>query len=409
VKRTTPLAAACAALLALAACQDAPLATRNAPGPQQPSIPTAPPTLDVRSGWIYGPDGEPMEVRFSVHEGWAIFEGDINLGRVERIAKTREELTRSSGPRYGVHIDGSSYRWPSGTVPYVIDASFNSTQQQTILDAVNHVNGSVGGVRLKQRTTETSYMVFGQHSSLCNSPVGRQSGTQTINLTAGCAYSMGTVAHEILHTLGMWHEQSRCDRDTYITVNLSNVASANQHNFDKKCTNATDRFAYSEGSLMHYHPYDFAVNPSIPVISSKRGLDYLMGQRNGLAQSDASTINYIYKPYYPQNFNVVNSGGDALATWNPSGGATHYTIKYIERYEYRDNYGSQSYQQEYVGAPFTVYGTSSVLGTYGNTSCVSYDDGYTTELYFYEVEIQAHFPDGISGYAARYAAPIGPC
>ncbi|HEX6040544.1 M12 family metallopeptidase [Longimicrobium sp.] len=408
MKRLTPLAAACAALLSLAACQDAPLAPRTTPA-LQPYIPTAPISHDVRTGWIYGPDGHPMEVTFNVHEGWAIYEGDINLGRADKVARTREELTRAGGPKYGVHIDGSTYRWPSGTVPYVIDASFNSTQESIIQSAVNHVNGTVGGVKLKQRTTETNYIVFGQHSTLCNSPVGRQSGTQTINLTSNCAYSMGSVAHEILHTLGMWHEQSRCDRDTYITVNLSNVASVNQHNFDKKCTNATDRFAYNEGSIMHYHPYDFAVNTSIPTITSKRGLDYLMGQRSGLAQSDVSTLNYIYRPYYPQNFTVTNSSGNALASWSASPGATHYTITYIERFEYHDNWGSGSYSQEYVGSPNAVYSNSSVIGTYGNTMCVTYDDMYTTELYAYEIEIQAHFPDGITGYPARYAVPIGPC
>lgn len=396
------------ALAGLAACQDAPLAPEQQKSGLSGRTLSAPPSTEIRTGWIYGPDGEPLKVTFTVFEGWAIFEGDINLGRADKIAKTREELTRASGPTYGVHIDGSSYRWPGGTVPYVIDASFNSTQEQIILNAVNHVNGTVGGVKLKQRTTETNYVVFGQHSTVCNSPVGRQSGTQTINLTSDCAYRMGSVAHEILHTLGMWHEQSRCDRDTYITVNLSNVATVNQHNFDKKCTNSTDRFAYNEGSIMHYGTHDFSHNGG-QVITSKRGLDYLMGQRSGLAQSDASTINYIYKPYYPQNFTVVNSGGDALASWSSSGGATHYTIRYIERYEYRDNYGSGSYSQEYVGSPITVYGTSSVIGTYGNTTCVTYDDSYTTELYAYEIEMQAHFPDGISGYTARYAVPIGPC
>lgn len=400
------------ALAGLAACQDAPLTPEAAPSPTAPIIPTGPASTDVRTGWIYGPDGKAAEVRFSVHDGWAIFEGDINLGRADSIAKTREELTRASGPRFGVFINGSSYRWPSGTVPYVIDAAFGSYERQTIQDAMNHVAGSVAGVNFKARTTETSYVVFAYSTGGCNSPVGRQSTSapQTISLPLWCAGSMGSVAHEILHSLGMWHEQSRCDRDSYVTINTGNVIPSELHNFDKKCFGNTSVFGYSEGSIMHYGPYAFTANNQ-PTITSKRGLDYLMGQRSGLAQSDKSTINYIYKPYTPWVQNVApDANGNAVATWNASPGATHYTFSRIERYEYYDNWAGTSSTQEYKYGPVTLYSNSVADGTYsGNATCVTFDNMYTTEQWVYEWEIQAHFPDGITSHVGRSPAPIGPC
>lgn len=399
------------ALAGLAACQDAPLVPDST---QTPRLPTAPviPSTDVRTGWIYGPDGSPMEVTFSVQDGWAIFEGDINLGRADKIATTREELTRSSGPRYGVFINGSSYRWPSGSVPYVIDAAFTTSQRQTIVDAMNHVGGSVAGVSFKQRTTETSYIVFAFSTGGCNSPVGRQSTSapQTISLPSWCASSMGSVAHEILHSLGMWHEQSRCDRDTYVTINTANVLPNELHNFSKKCSGNTSVFAYNEGSIMHYGPYAFTANNQ-PTITSKRGLDHLMGQRSGLAQSDKSTINYIYKPYTPWVHTVTpDANGNAVATWTASPGATHYTFTRIERWEYYDNWVGTVQTQEYRYGPSTVYTNSVTDGTYsGNYSCVVFDNMYTTEQWVYEWEIQAHFPDGITSSVGRAGAPIGPC
>ena len=40
----------------------------------------------------------------------------------------------------------------------------------------------------------------------------------------GCIYT-GTVHHEFLHALGLEHEQSRHDRDTYVNTHIENVES----------------------------------------------------------------------------------------------------------------------------------------------------------------------------------------
>ena len=59
----------------------------------------------------------------------------------------------------------------------------------------------------------------------CWSYVGMTGGSQDISIAPGCT-SLSPI-HEIFHALGCFHEQSRPDRDNFVTVNLNNVPTGN--------------------------------------------------------------------------------------------------------------------------------------------------------------------------------------
>lgn len=65
---------------------------------------------------------------------------------------------------------------------------------------------------------------------------------------------MGTVAHEIGHAVGFWHEQARPDRDDYVTVLMKNVIPDRRYNFQKSNWGEVMSYGvpYDVGSLMHY-------------------------------------------------------------------------------------------------------------------------------------------------------------
>ena len=42
---------------------------------------------------------------------------------------------------------------------------------------------------------------------------------------------MGVIIHELMHALGFLHEQSRNDRDSYVTVNYDNLKEGRDINW----------------------------------------------------------------------------------------------------------------------------------------------------------------------------------
>ncbi|MCG8626382.1 MAG: M12 family metallopeptidase, partial [Proteobacteria bacterium] len=58
-------------------------------------------------------------------------------------------------------------------------------------------------------------------------------GSQEITLGPGCN-NVGIIIHEIGHALGLWHEQSRPDRDGYIRVLYDNIEPDKRFAFDKR-------------------------------------------------------------------------------------------------------------------------------------------------------------------------------
>ena len=60
----------------------------------------------------------------------------------------------------------------------------------------------------------------------CYSYIGQQGGPQRISLAAGCLVK-GIVIHEMMHCAGFYHEQSRIDRDRYISIQWQNIRGGN--------------------------------------------------------------------------------------------------------------------------------------------------------------------------------------
>ena len=144
-----------------------------------------------------------------------------------------------------------------------------------------------------ERLNEADYVaVFKGNPGRCWSSVGRQGGRQQLSLGQGCA-DVGTVVHEFMHAIGFWHEQSRSDRDDYVTIHWENIRKGMEHNFNK-CRNCkTQGSAYDTTSVMHYHSTAFSKNGQ-RTITKKGNHNAQLGQYNGLSTLDKTEINALY-------------------------------------------------------------------------------------------------------------------
>lgn len=128
----------------------------------------------------------------------------------------------------------------------------------------------------------------------CSSPVGRQGGKQPLNLATTCVGSLGQIEHEVLHSLGIHHEQSRPDRDAYVTIIEENIQPKMLAQFEELPDMDTYNTGYDINSVMHYAFNDFAKHPSLPTIIPKTGKGAKMGQRAGISYLDAAKLQAAY-------------------------------------------------------------------------------------------------------------------
>ena len=108
----------------------------------------------------------------------------------------------------------------------------------------------------------------------CWSYVGnQQKGTQIIEISEW-GFNNRTVPHELLHGMGIYHEQSRPDRDNYVEIHDKCIQSGRENNLDKQTTSKTYGIEYNPKSIMHYSSTAFSKHSGCKTITSRVNFVY---------------------------------------------------------------------------------------------------------------------------------------
>ena len=116
------------------------------------------------------------------------------------------------------------YHWPNGVVPYTIDAAFTSTERAAIASGIEHIHENscirfwrdlfsrqFHNHRFVERNGEADYLdiIPGDGGCYAIIPYRPGGGRHEVGLEQNGCVTLKITVHELLHALGIKHEQCR--------------------------------------------------------------------------------------------------------------------------------------------------------------------------------------------------------
>ena len=244
-------------------------------------------------------------VFYEIRKGMAVVEGDIVLGFAESMTPSATATAGSKAGladrRLGPHpagnaLDYTAQLWPSVGGVYQVPYILQNGSSDLVTAAVDAFNLSFAGlIQFVARTSEVNYVNIDIDPNFFpgegQSWVGMVGGEQTLTCSPEC--TVGTMLHEMGHTVGLLHEHQRPDRNQFVTFTQANADLPNvAGNFTLYPFDDQTLGLYDYASLMHYGPFDFS-KAGLPVIESiPPGIP--LGNSSGYSVGDLDQVRRLY-------------------------------------------------------------------------------------------------------------------
>ena len=262
-----------------------------------------------------------------------ILEGDILLSSLwDNATGMRAAIDRLTA---AMDTFVTSSPWPGGKIPVAIQSSIQGHPQilNDIGRALTYVesvtNNKINFVNVKTDNSGNildpaylRFMLSGPHvKNACGTFIGMLPRSTAIEVTKtvfndgqfhgqpvfvpdGCPW--GSLAHELGHTIGLWHEQTRCDaiKDGWISIDKNNILQGKEGQYLAKCDTSKPGTVptslgtpYDYCSIMHYPAGGANAKdtdkPIIKPLKPLNGCDKI-GQREGYSPGDINAIQLVY-------------------------------------------------------------------------------------------------------------------
>ncbi|CAD5221860.1 unnamed protein product [Bursaphelenchus okinawaensis] len=240
------------------------------------------------------------------------YHGDLR-GKAQWISNISQNGKRRNG------VTNLVKKWPNGRIPYVISTQYNDRERAVLAKAFNQYHTQTCIKFVPKEPYDRDYLYVGKIDG-CYSDVGKAGGRQELSLDDGCL-QYDTIIHELMHSVGFYHEHERWDRDHFISILWQNIDKGAYDQFGRVDLTESSYYGqiYDYRSIMHYDSMAFTKNGKETLVAKQPDMTKVIGVAQDFSPTDLVKIKKMYMcgaTTNPHTYKYVNAlSSKPHATW----------------------------------------------------------------------------------------------